>query len=279
MPFKVKVSVAGAEHEVELDAATLPESAVSEVARAHKLVKGDTFNAELDRRVQGVIKNDGYRKPDELLDDQPFVTKVLAKHGQQDAAKSAEMIAQRVETERRGWEEKHLKPMTEENAALKTTNGRLLSGILHKDILAAAAGRVKPEYLRPVGASRTPYIVAVHETAFGFDEKTAMHLAKTADGQGFQFSSDQKKYGSPYQGVAEYMEAWFADPANKDYLLPTSQPGPGMGGATGGPRTEGGIIWLTPEQAGDAETRRRANEDAKKTGAVVRTRMPAQPGM
>lgn len=276
MPFKHTVTIAGAQHEVEIDAATLPESAVSEVARTHKLVKGDTFNEELNRRVDGVVKNKGLRSPDELLDDQPFVAKVLEKHGKVDAAQAATQLTARVESERRTWDEKIFKPVADENAALKTTNSRLLTGILHKDILAAAAGRVKPEYLRPVGASRIPYIVAVHEAAFGFDEKTGAHLARTADGQGFEFSTDQKKYGMPYKGVQEFMEAWLVDPANKAFVESTSQPGPGMGGAAGGSRAESGVIWLSQEEAADMDTRRRANEEAKKTGAIVKTRgLPA----
>lgn len=277
MPFKLTVTAAGAQHEVEVDAATLPESAVSEVAKAHKLVKSDTFTAELDRRVEGVIKNKGLRVPAELLEDATHVAAVLEKHGKVDAAQAATQLTQRVETERRGWEEKVLKPVADENKSLKDTNSRLVTGMLHGAILAAAGPSIKKDYLTPVGASKVPYIVAAMEPAFGFDPQSGRHFVKTADGQGFEFSADQKKYGTPFMGVAEYVERFVTDPANARFVENTSQGGPGMGGAGGaGDRsTAGGIIWLTPEEAGDAETRRRAYEQAKKTGATVRTRMPA----
>jgi hypothetical protein len=142
---------------------------------------------------------------------------------------------------------------------------------------------VKKQYLRPVGPAKLPYIVAALEPVFAYDTKTDDYYVRASQGDGFVFSSDQKKYGRPYMTVAEFFDSWAAEKDNADYIERQQQDGPGLGGAGGGGGSggeqQGGVIWLTPEQAADAPTRREAQKKAEKTGAVVRTKMPAGMGM
>lgn len=261
--YKLAAVIDGQQREVEV--AEIPEAVFSQEARTRKYVPGDAFESELSRRAESIVKNKGYRLPDELVEDQSFVEKVSTKHnlkkGDAVAADEAQRFSQRLEAERKSWLDKDVTPLKTqlEQAALRTE--KLVQRGLDKEILRSATlAGMKKEFVKDA-PGRKPLAVAMFDGLFKFDPETEDYYVR--DGQGFAFSAKATK-DKPYMTIGEYMEQFANEKENAAYFEPTKQNGPGLNrGGAGEEGARNGEVVLTEEQARDGPTYQAALKSVK----------------
>src|SRR6266702_475729 len=111
----------------------------------------DKIETDINRRVQGIIKNGGYRKLEELLADDTVVAQVAEKHGlsktQANKGAADEAVAEQIRlavAKALGDNEtKVLKPLQDKSAKDSETITGLRKRDLERQILQSAANRVK----------------------------------------------------------------------------------------------------------------------------------------
>jgi hypothetical protein len=252
-----KVKIGDQEHEVEKLDGWTPNDKLAET----HIPKG-TFEAELTKRTGAIIKNQGYRKPEELLEDAEFKKTFMEKHGLNPdaAAKDLQKEVERVKNE---YEVKHLNPIkTKLDAATKLIEKKNQKE-LHAEILAATGGRAQDVLLKKLGDA-PPAIVNMLDRVFGYSEEHDKWFVRKGDG--FQYSTTG---AAPYKTVEEFMTEWLDDPANKDFVKPTRQDGPGAKPAGTGSDVQGGVLRIPRADARDPQKYRAAREKAAKSGARI----------
>jgi len=260
MPFKI-AGADGKDVEVQIPMAAILDA----VKDTH--VQKDRVAADLDKRVQSIIKNQGLRKAEELLEDEAFVAQVLEKHGvkggtSDDKAAAAKQLQDAIAKAIADVKEKQIKPLEEKLTAKETREQSLLVKDLERQIVqAAAAAGLKKSMLRPLGKGKPAAVVAMLSDMFAYDDETN-EFYTSEDGENFVLSTDPNS-GTTYETVAERIAKWIEDPANADFVDSTGQKGPGVSGTKGGKGGEPGVIFLTPEEAGN---HRLWTEAVKKVG-------------
>jgi len=256
---KVKTQLDGAEREVEIDVAHIPDAVILEHAAVKgKMIPSATFEAELARRGIGIAKGQGYKKEEELENDEAFVKKILEKNkvGGSDAER-AEALAKRIRDERVNWDERELKPVkqaAEKQAAdNKAQIERLTIRGLHKEIVAeAAAAGIKPALLKSMDDVKgTPPIVAMTQNRYRYDPATDGYYVR--DGEGYKYSSKATK-DEPYMTIREDLEAFARNKDNAELIVTNRQGGPGLGATGGGGGGGDGSVMLTPEEYTNPQT-------------------------
>ncbi len=252
----------------------LPEGYVTPEQLAEDYTPKAIFQTELGQRATSIIKNEGYVKPDSLLDNEDFRAKALDKWQVKvapDEAAAAQERADAIETARATWEAQKLTPATQklDKASARITG--LLLRDLHNQITNAADEVGVLESLRksPVKGQPAP-IVHMMAEYFGYhDESDAWAVKKqNEDGTaGFTYAT-KPETNQPYQGVMEFMTVWSENESNKQFLVDPRQRGPGLQPG-GGAERRGGVVQLSYEDSQDAIKYRAAKEKADKMGGEV----------
>lgn len=230
----------------------VPASAVLDAVKDTHVPK-DRIEADLNRRVQSVLKNGGYRKQEELLDDEEFAGKIAEKHGftkgaatnDGDAAKQLKDAVARALAD---VDTKTVKPLTEKLAAKEKRENELLVRDRERQILQAAADAgIKKAMMKALAKGRAAPIVAMLEDTFEYDQESGEYYVSKGDGE-FVLSTS-KDADQTYQTISEFVAGWAADPANADFVDPTGQKGAGVSGGGKGARGAVGEIVLTHDEA------------------------------
>lgn len=221
-------------------------------------VPKDKIETDLNRRVNGIIKNGGYRKLDEMLADDTVVQQIAEKHGlvKKGADKTgdeavAQAIRDAVAKALGEVETKTIKPMQEKAAK----DNEQINGLLRRDLQRAIlqAGQqhgIRPELLKALIKGKASPFVALIEDEFGYDEEGGEFYL--SDGkEGFVYSSAKD---STYKGVDEFVSEFVADAANADWVVPQGQGGAKSGSGNKGGGKQPGEIWLTQAEASDGAT-------------------------
>lgn len=251
MAYKVKIGEA--EHEVEALDGWLPEERV----RAEYMPK-TTFEAELGKRTKSIIKNDGYRKAEELLEDEGFKKTFIEKHGL-DPSKSAQEFQAALVREKEGLIAREVTPLKERLTKYEQRIAAKNARELQSTILSAAAGKVKPSLLKGTNGTKAP-IVAMLESVFGHDEENDAWFVRKGD-DGYMFS---KSGVAPYQTVEEFIDEWAQNKDNADWLVDQTQAGPEAN--IGKKHAVTGNVKISRADAQDPAKYRRAREEATKRG-------------
>lgn len=253
MADSVMVKVAGADgKETEV---AVPMSAIMDAVKDTHVPK-DRIESDINRRVQGIVKNQGLRKPEELLDDETFVAQVLEKHGGKPKGgddEASKQLKDALAKARKDFEDKELGPVKARLQEKEDREQALLVRDLERQILQAAADSgVLRSLLKAPARGKPAPIVSMLEDTFAYDAETGEFYV--ADGDSFVLSTSADK-STTYKGVDEYVKEWASQKENADFLQP-GQRGPGMGGQgdRGGPRGGTGSVVLTPEEAGNYAT-------------------------
>lgn len=256
--MKLSAMLDGKSVEVEVpDGAFIPQAEVTQKYVAKPV--HDHEMAQLRTQLKDV------KKPEQLLEDEEFRATAIEKWGLK-PGKGGRTSSEDLEAARKDWDAKVLKPVAEENAALKTKSQRLLRRQLEAELIAAAgAAGVKPQFLKPPTKGARAPIVSLLEGAFGFDEQTDSWYAK--DGDRFAVAAKPVD-GAIYKGPAEFVAEWAGDKANADFVVDQRQRGAGFGG-TGGGGGSGRPHVLSREDARDPMKYRAAKAAAEKAGVPL----------
>jgi len=262
-PFKTTVTVEGESHEVEV---TPPNGYYDQEEVAESFVPKDSVESTIRQRVERA-KRDARSS---LLDDEDFVQEVASKHGLQESDGDPPDLDERINAAQKEWERQNLKPIQEENEALKGKHRTLLKSKLVSDILSAASELGVKKSLLKTGPDETPAVVNMLSGYFAYDpEHGHFAVVEGQDEEGspkFRYSGSPKDTGSPHMGVREFLKQWAEDKVNADFVESTRQSGPNLGEPGGG---SGKNVVLTPEQASDHTVYAKAQEQAEKQGGHV----------
>jgi hypothetical protein len=230
----------------------VPQTAVLEAVKESHVPK-DRIEADLARRVASMIKNGGYVKQDELLDNAEFAGRVAEKHGftkgtagGDDAA--AKQLKDAIARAMADLDTKTIKPLTEKLAAGEKREKDLRLRDRERQILQAAtdAGIKKP-LLKAATKGKAAPIVAMLEDAY-VEYNGDYVVSDGKDGYVLSTSRDPEQ---TYKSIAEHVAEWAADPANADFVDPTGQRGATVGGGGKGGKAVAGEIIMTHEEASD----------------------------
>lgn len=227
------------------------------------------FEKELSRRALSIAQKQGFRRPEDLLEDETFVQQVLDKKGIKPGATSADpadtavAIQEALKKNRGEWENRELNPLRQKNEEYETREQQLLVKDLHRQIIQAAATMgVKKALLKSASRNAVPPIVSMTETSFGFDTDTGEFYV--LDGEGFAFS-DKPSKDRPYKDVEEFIEQWASNKENAEFVETTAQRGPGFQGAGGG-RQGAGAVQISKADSRDLRKLMAARAEATKRG-------------
>lgn len=264
MPFDFTTQVDGKDVKI-----TLPDDAVFNAVRETHLPK-DAVAKDLDKRAQAIVKNQGLRKPEELLDDEAFVAQVLEKHGKKtgtDDEAASRQLKDALARQRQEFEAKELNPLKQSLTAQTDRERKLLIRDLERQILQAAAPYVREGLLKSPGKGRPAPIVTLLEDAFAYDEDSNEFFV--ADGDNFVISGSGV---STYKTVEEFVQEWVADKANTDWVRPGQAGSDARGGASS-TRVAGDVV-LSQEEASNArvyaEALKRVGGDHSKIRVATR---------
>lgn len=237
------------------------------------------FDAELDRRLKGVIKNQGLRKAEELVDDETFLASVMEKHGlvkkgegAPDPAAASAQLKDAIAKALADVEQKRIKPLEEQLTAKAAREDALLAKDLERQIIQAAAPYVRKALLKPTAPGKPAPIVAMLADMFAFDEDTGDFYV--ANGDNTFVLSTRRDSDNPFKTVEEAVAEWVANKENADFLAP-GQSGPGVQGG-GGAGGHVGVITLTAEEAQDARTYNAALAKVGGDHAKIRVKRPGE---
>lgn len=255
------------------------EAVLDAVKETH--VPASRFDAEIDRRVKGIVKNQGLRKAEELLDDESFAAQVAEKHGlvkksdgAPDAAAQSQQLKDAIAKALADVEAKRIKPLEEKLTAKEAREEALLAKDLERQIIQAAAPYVRKALLKSPAAHKQAPIVAMLADMFAYDAESGEFYV--ADGKDNFVLSTRRDSTSPFKTVDEAIAEWVANKENADFLLP-GQTGPGAGGGAGGQHgAVMGAITLSAEEASDAEVFRAALAKVGGDVTKVRVRRPGE---
>lgn len=216
--IKVKVEAAG-EHEIEVPEEFLHKDDINE-----KYAPKDTFQAELERRVESITKE--RKKPEDLIVDDVFVKSLIDKRkddvikmlGLPKPGEGPDLTKVATEAEARV-REAEVKPLAEQVKAgaeeISGLRGRDLDAQVHE---AANTVGVVPDLVDLVKM----YV----RDRVGWDPKLKQWFVKKVDGsEGFEFSTDPKAGGAPYKKVRELLQDMARDPARKAWFADRTQAG------------------------------------------------------
>ena len=250
MPYEYVATIDGKEVKVEI-----PDTFIQAAVKDTHLPK-DSVAKDLDKRAQAIVKNQGLRKPEDMMSDADFVAQVLEKHGQKRNTQSDDAAAQQLRDalarQAKDIATRDIEPLKRTLEEKSSRERSLLIRDLERQIIQAAAPHVKDGLLKAPKDRPAP-IVTLLEDAFAYDEETGEFYA--AEGDNFVISGSGE---STYKTVAEYVQDWVASKENADWLRP-GQAGSGATGGTGR-RGEAGSVTLTAEEASDARVYGKALE-------------------
>lgn len=258
----------------------VPQEAVLDAVK-DQVVPTSRFDAEIDRRVKGIVKNQGLRKAEELIDDEEFLGKIAEKHGlvkkgegdgKPDAAAASAQLKDAIAKALADVETKRIKPLEEKLTAKQAREDALLAKDLERQIIQAAAPYVRKALLKSSAPGKPAPIVAMLSDMFAFDEDTEEFYVAAGDNT-FVLST-RRDSDSAFKTVEEAVAEWVANKDNADFLAP-GQGGPGVGGGAGNTGTVG-TITLTAEQAQDARTYNAALTKVGGDHSKIRVQAPGQ---
>jgi hypothetical protein len=261
----IKVQYNGAEIEIPRPEGLVPLTEVNE-----KYMPKSAFESELGRRVDGVIRNKGYKLPDELLGDEQFRGKAIESWGLKPDQTQAQLQEQ-LKKQAEQLNERELKPLQTKLTAAEKKLAIAQTKDLAAQILQTVAGKVKPGLLKSPATGAMPPIVSMLTGAYAHDDEHDNWYARGQGASGFQFST--KGDGTPYMTVAEHLANWLADPVNADFLIEQRQAGPGSK-AAGDDAAPGGVVKgktlvITEADARNPATYRLRKEEAQKKGLEI----------
>lgn len=264
MGEKLTVKQGDADLEIEL-----PDGWISPDA-AKNYMRKDTFEAELSRRVDGVVKNQGYRKPEDLLNDEEFAKTFIEKKGLNTDA-NAKTLQEQINRAKDDLLAREVKPRDEKITKAQEKINALLNRQLRGSILEAGqAAKVKPEFLKVpegVGPNAAPPLVNMFRDYFGYSDEHDEHFVKSGENS-FQFPT---KGNRPYKDALEFFAELKQNPAYKYLFEEEIQGGPGAKPASGGgPQIiNGSSVRISESDAKDFAKYRAAKAEAEKRGVPV----------
>lgn len=272
-PVMISVEIDGTTHEV-----ALPDGYVSQAAIAETHMAKDLFNTEVTRRATSIAAEDGRRKPEDLLGDKDFITKVmeandLVPKGKEitlDPNKPVEPTADQIVSLQTDWRRKELEPVATELEDSQNRNRRLTRRMLVSDIVQAASlAGVKERFLLPVVEGQDPPVVSMMGDVFRFNSEHERHFVAEGE-KGFVITSDPKSK-LPYKTPSEFITGWAGLPENTDFVDVDKRTGPDLD-VPPGTQTSGKDVLLSQEEASDHATYSRAQVLATKRGGTVRVK-------
>lgn len=236
--MKVKVTIDGVEREVEVGNLVDPGSDEFKTQYVLKAVHDHEMGRQ--RKEAAALKD-----PAKLLEDDEFKGKALSAWGIDPSGK-AKLTAEQLQEVRESVTKQQVTPLQEQLAKAKGAIDRLRRKELEGQILEAARGVVRDEFLtRPTPLAR-PLIVSMLEEQFGFDEESDGWAVKKAQGEGYEYAA-KPEHGRPWMGPAEFLAGWaIKDPA-KPFLRDQRQKIPGAGQP---PANRGGTTISQQDEAG-----------------------------
>lgn len=279
MKRKFKITIDGAEREIEIDVPVaelvreLPAEerktqlgmlTREEIAQTH--LPRETFEAEMTRRVNSATQ--GYVKLDDLPKDEKLRQKIFDLLGVKISADGKpQLTADQVAQLQKDWREKELAPAVQRaEKAESRIKGLLNQGLSSAIVQAAAAAGVHEHMLKPPAEGQLAPIVAMLAPMFKYSDEHDAHFVGAKDG--FAFSADPQRSGSPYKGVTEFVTEWAASKDNSPFINAKTPGGPKLGGP-GGPK--GGAV--TIEEPSDRpitlQEYQAASQEAGEGGRVV----------
>lgn len=222
------------------------------------------FKKELQRRTKSAVS----RREAELLDDEDFVAKVLAKHGraagtQGDQGDGTKLTPEQREKLAEDIRKAEVLPLQEQLGTASKSLQALRTKTLDAEIKDAGADLLKPEFLKKVGTKPAPLIAALRDE-FKWDDEAEEFYAVDEDGE-FRFSA--KKSGG-YMTVAERLEEFARDRDNADFVVAQRQDG-ARTGRPGKGAQRGGVHTISREDAKDARKYQAARKAATDAGAQL----------
>ena len=192
--LRTTVSVAGESHEVEV---ALPDGYLTpDEVREHYMPR-DNFQSELSRRLRGKAN------PDELLNDEAFIDRVLETH--EDRLREALKIEnnggptpEQLDRVREQLRREELAPLEERLESLQGSNESLRSRILHGEVLEAS---------RDVGVvdDLLPLVEDHYGKRVKWDDDWKQYFVVDKDGE-FELTSRPERGKAPYKTVREDLE-------------------------------------------------------------------------
>lgn len=245
----VPFSITGADGKVS--EVMVPRTAVLEAVKDTHVAK-DRIDTDLNRRVQAIVKNQGLKTVDEFLADDALVAQAAEKFGfvRKDADTASQQLRDALAKQRADVETKEITPLKKQLEERQERENALLARDLDRQLTIA---------LRDVGCKKnlTKAAIAELRDQLAYDEDTAEFYAADANNQ-FILSTGPGK--GTYKTVEELVNDWAEKADNADFLDKSGQGGPGVGAGKKSGRAGNGVVTLTPEQAGDGPTLRKALE-------------------
>jgi hypothetical protein len=220
MSEKIKVTIEGKEHEVEL-----PEGYISESDLSDKYVKKEFFENEIQRRV----KTAKQKSREELQSDGEFFISLakergvpLTEDGTYKPPKDNDIDINKIKSEvEQALREREIAPRDEKI-------NRFLRRSLTTDIVqAAAAAGIRKNMIEPLQEGAEPPIVNMLKDYFSYDEKNDYWAVR--NGEGFAYSSNPTD-SRPYQGAREFIESLKKNQTWADFFEDNRQRGASYSG-------------------------------------------------
>lgn len=238
----------------------VPLTAVHDAVRETHVPKANV-EADFGRRLASTIKNQGLRKPEELLDDETFIGQVTQKHGLKKAGEAdathAQQMKAAVDRALADQETKVIAPLKADITKRQERELQYRQRDLERQILQAATPLAKDSMLKTPSKGKLAPIVALLRDNFAYDEQTNefyQYDGRLEDGSPKFIVSTRGQ--STYVPIDEFVASWFGQPENVDFGK-GGQGGPNVGTGKGGPAGQPGStgdVWLTEDEARDHQT-------------------------
>jgi len=235
---KVKVTIEGKEHEVELPAGYIAEESLND-----KYVKKEFFESEVQRRVKAAKEN----AKSELKGDSEFFLTVakergipLTEDGKYKPPAKPDLDIDKIKSEvEHSIREKEIVPRDQK------LNKLLLSKLHGELIQAASAVGIKKSLIESLSDGAAPPIVNMVKDYFGYDEENDYWVVR--DGDKFRYSNNPNN-ARPYMGAKEFLEGLKKQDSWKDFFEDTRQRGSNYQGSTTGSAGTKKRSEMTPQE-------------------------------
>src|SRR3990167_1237834 len=164
-----------------------PKGIYTEEEIGEKFVPKGAHNDQMARVRRELDAFKGFRKPEDLFEDEKFKAEAVEKWGLNPAKTNAELQMQ-VARAKAELDAREVKPRDEKITKLDGEVGKLRTKDLYGQIIRAAAGRVRPELLKAPTKGGQPIIVGMLGDTFSFDPEHGEWFAK---GQNTPFAFSQ----------------------------------------------------------------------------------------